>query len=415
MTAFWTMNPMTRNICIYFSDTGGGHRSAADAVEAGIRELLARCPDASDVNIIKETIAEKSHPVNRKFVELYNYLLRHHQPLMKYYYWFIHLIRPDSALNLRLSGPYLFQLLEKQAPSVVVSVHPMLNHCLAKVMEVNGMAASVPLVTVVTDPNADLWRAWACNDVTWFAAPNDVVKEKLTGWGVDPDKIEITGMAVNPSFLKPSKTNRQEFISHLGLSPDVLTVCINAGWAGGGNMLKIYKALSKVKRQLQVIFLCGHNNKLYEQAMAAAAESEVATAVLPFHDSMPDLMASVDMMITKGGGLTTFEAIGRRLPIAFDMITDPMPQERGTIDMMIAQGLAKGIREPHDVISVIEEFKVPADRSEVALPKEHNYDLTDTAVYRIAEQILNLCGVTVPEPEVVELHEQQEPIYVKVS
>jgi hypothetical protein len=70
MTAFWTMNPMTRNICIYFSDTGGGHRSAADAVEAGIRELLARCPDASDVNIIKETIAEKSHPVNRKFVEL---------------------------------------------------------------------------------------------------------------------------------------------------------------------------------------------------------------------------------------------------------------------------------------------------------------------------------------------------------
>jgi processive 1,2-diacylglycerol beta-glucosyltransferase len=406
---------MAKNICIYFSDTGGGHRSAADALEAGLLELLARCDQPQDVKIIKDPVAERSHPINRRFVEFYNYLLRHHQPLMKYYYWFLHLVRPESGINLKLTQDYLCKTLERQAPSVVVSVHPMINHCVAKAMQISGIAGSVKLASVITDPNADLWRAWACNDCDYFAAPNDVVKDRLIGWGVDADKIEITGMAINPAFIRAASTSRQEFLTHLGLSPDILTVCINAGWAGGGNMLKVYESLSKVKRPMQVIFLCGHNNKLYEKAMAAAAESDISTAVLPFHDSMFDLMNCVDLMITKAGGLTTFEALARRLPLAFDLLSEPMPQERGTVEMMLAQDLAYGIHRPDDIIDVVEKFTPAANRAEVTLPSKHNYDLTDTAVYTIAKRVLEMAGITVPEPEIIELPSEQEPLYVKVS
>src|SRR5438309_2174254 len=63
------LKPMHQNVCIYFSDTGGGHRSAADAIEASLRKLLAQSFHMTDVLIIKDTVAEKSHVINRFFVE----------------------------------------------------------------------------------------------------------------------------------------------------------------------------------------------------------------------------------------------------------------------------------------------------------------------------------------------------------
>ena len=69
-------------------------------------------------------------------------------------------------------------------------------------------------------------------------------------------------------------------------------------------------------------------------------------------------MNAVDLMVTKAGGLTTFEAIARRLPMAIDIITEPMPQEAGTIKILLEASkkthLAHVIRRPEDIIKIIE-------------------------------------------------------------
>jgi UDP-N-acetylglucosamine:LPS N-acetylglucosamine transferase len=392
---------MTQNICLYFSDTGGGHRSATEAIEAGIRRVIDTSLENPDISIIKESLVEKSHPLNRFFVELYNYLLRHHQPLMKYYYWFLHAVRPNER------GPaykktlrHVQNLFEQHQPTVVVSVHPMTNHVLADGLRQAGIASDTKLISVITDPNANLWRAWACPQADYILAPNHIVKDRLVGWGVDEKRIIITGMPVHPCFIEPPTMSRQAFLSHLGLGSDLLTICINAGWAGGGNMLKIYQALASVTRQLQVIFLCGHNTELYEQAMAAAAESDVPTAVLPFHDSLSDLMNSVDLMVTKAGGLTTYEGIARRLPMAFDSITEPMPQEKGTVEMLVSEGMASAIKDPQDIVGIVEHLG-PPDKRAVHLPEAYSFNLTDTAVYDISKLILTNCNPTIhltPKP-----------------
>lgn len=393
---------MQQNVCIYFSDTGGGHRSAADAIEAAMLEALRKADESANVTIIKDTVAEKSHPLNRFFVEMYNYLLRHQQPLMKYYYWLLHVLRPESGLNLALTQKYFANLFTSNTPNVVVSVHPMTSHCTAHGLKITGLKKSVKLIVVVTDPNADLWRAWACPDADLIIAPNDIVKNKLIEWGIEPDKVEVLGMPVHPDFIAAPTISREDFLSHLGLAPQTLTVCINAGWAGGGNMLKIYRALSAVKRPIQCVVLCGHNSALYENAMAAAAESEIPTAVLPFHDRMSDLMASVDLMVTKGGGLTTFQAIARRLPIIFDGLTEPMPQERGTVEMLTSQNIARTINVPQEIVDIIESFEHCPDRSNVKLPDAYNLPLTDSAPRNIAERVLAACAPPVilqPEPK----------------
>jgi processive 1,2-diacylglycerol beta-glucosyltransferase len=381
---------MSNKVCLFFSDTGGGHRSATDALDTALRRLVDESGNKPDVTIIKDNVAEKSHPINRFFAELYNYLLRHHQPLMKYYYWVLHAIRAEQGPNLILTADYFESLLLQHQPSVVVSLHPMLQYVLARAIK--RLALKCKLVVVVTDPNADLWRAWACPGSDLTIVPNELTRRKLLEYGLPEEKSAVLGMPIHPDFLRPPSMTRSKFLSHLGLSADTLTICINAGWAGGGNMLKVYEALSQLDRPLQAIVLCGHNQSLYEQATAAAAASNVPTAVLPFHDCMSDLMASVDLMVTKAGGLTTYQAIARRLPLVYDVITEPMPQERGTIDMLVEQKLAYPVYEPHDIIKIVEGFQPDPNREQSRLPSAYEFDLTDGCIFEIAKKVYENCS-----------------------
>jgi len=387
-------------IAFFFSDTGGGHRSATEAIEAGIREIAAHDVLGHEFEIVAENIVEHSHPLNRKFVDFYNYLLRHNQQAMQWYYWFINAFKPnDSEFGYKLCGQYVEKVLIAAEPDVVVSVHPMTNQFIARALQETKLNRTSKLVTVVTDPNGDFWRGWACPSADLTIVPNELGRQQLIAWGVPAERIRALGMAINPDFLKPPSMGREEFRHHLGLHRDRLTVCINAGWAGGGNMMEIYRELAHVKRQIQVIFLCGHNRTLYEKAKREARKSDIPTAVLPFHDKISDLMSAVDLMVTKSGGLTTFEAVAKRLPMALDMLTKPMPQELGTAKILIDNGLAQAVQQKQDIIKIVEELVPVEDRTQVKLPSNLCLDRAG-AVYDIARAIMSYCDpLYQPNPE----------------
>lgn len=387
-------------IALCFSDTGGGHRSAVEAIEAGIREVAANDPRGHEFEIVCENIVEHSHPLNRRFVDLYNFLLRHNQAAMRFYYWFINVFKPnDSEFGYKLCAPYVEKFLIDTEPDVVVSVHPMTNQFIARGLAETKLSATTKLVTVVTDPNGDFWKGWACPEADLSIVPNQLGREQLIAWGVPASKIRALGMAVNPDFLKPPSTSKEEFRHHLGLHRDRLTICINAGWAGGGNMMAMYKQLNQIERPIQVIFLCGHNRTLYEKAKREARKSDIPTAVLPFHDKISDLMSAVDLMVTKPGGLTTFESIAKRVPMALDMLTVPMPQELGTAKILIDNGLAQGVERPEDIVRIVESLVPPLDRSQIRLPSNLCLDRTG-AVYDISRAIMSYCDpMYQPNPE----------------
>ncbi|HEY9775542.1 MAG TPA: glycosyltransferase [Planktothrix sp.] len=379
-------------IGLIFSDTGGGHRSAVDAVDAALRELITCEPRNHTFELTSDNVVEKTHPVNQAFVDFYNSLLRNNnQRWMKYYYNFIEVIRPnDSEIGYKLSAPYIKKWLTEVNPDVLVSVHPMCNQYFVRALKELGMLGKTKFVTIVTDPNGEFWRGWACPDANVTCVPNELGKKQLIEWGVRAERIFVSGMPVNPDFTKAPSVSKAEFRNHLGLHADRLTVCINGGWAGGGNMLSIYRELGRVRRQVQAIFLCGHNRSFYEQAKKEAKHSPIPTAVLPFHDRMSDLMAAVDLMVTKAGGLTTFEAIARRLPMAIDMVTKPMPQEAGTVKIICEQGLGFGIQKPSDIIQIVETLEPVPNREAVVLPTAYSLDQVN-AVHNIARSVLGLC------------------------
>lgn len=383
---------MSNKILLCVSRTGGGHVSAAEAIQSAVAELVKSLHFCgTPYEFVVADVVEESSGLHRQFVRFYNYLLRHKPEWMQYYYRAIEYFKPDNSwFGYWLASSYLRKLLRQVDPVLVLSVHPMANHYLARAMKSAKLAKRPKLMIVVTDPNAELWKGWASLDAYITVAPNQLVQKRLVELGVNPDKIAVIGMPVHPIYLKPPLVARQQFLKELGLEPERLTICLTAGLAGGSKVVEIYKALTNVRRNIQVLAICGSNEELFGELQALAGEISLPTAIVRRLDSMSDAMAACDLLITKAGGLTTFEAVARRLPMALDMTSDLMPQESGTARLLIEAGLGQAIYNPYDIVPIVAALKRVEDRQSTILPAVHHLDCTH-AVYQIARLVLANC------------------------
>ncbi|MBK9205296.1 MAG: hypothetical protein IPL73_23290 [Candidatus Obscuribacter sp.] len=382
---------MSNKILICVSNTGGGHHSAANALKAAIEELTAKQHAANPYQVVIADVIEHTNPIHTFFVFLYNFLLRHKQSWMKYYIALIEQFKPDnSSIGYWLASGAVKRLLVKTDPALVVSVHPMTNHYLARAMQAVNLTHKPDLMVVVVDPNANLWTGWACKGAALTVAPNILAQERLEQLGVDVNKIVTIGMPVDPRFLHAPTQSRESLLTELGVSPDLLTICLSAGWAGGGSIAKIYQALGDVRKAIQVLVVCGKNEELFEEIQLLSTQMPFATKVLPELPSLSDAMSACDLLVTKAGGLTTFEAVARRLPMAIDQLTEPMPQEAGTAQMLIETNLARPINHPYDIVAIVETLEHQVNRESLPLPTKYNLNRTE-AVYEIAEIILSMC------------------------
>src|SRR2546427_13224760 len=116
------MNLNAPKILIISSDTGGGHRSAAAAIVAGIQSVV----EGDSYAIRVGRAVEESHRITAKLVALSNWMLRNTQHWMKYLYWAMNRFRPESRefFHSRCIG-YVRDLFERRGPHLAVNVHPL--------------------------------------------------------------------------------------------------------------------------------------------------------------------------------------------------------------------------------------------------------------------------------------------------
>lgn len=341
-----------KRILILTSDTGGGHTSAARAIEAGLGLFVEKLPLL--IHISK--VIEESSFLARQSVTLYNFLLRYYQSYVKHYHWLINKVGPDKSFY-RFSRKYLEQLLDRCCPNMIVSVHPMVQHSIVRILQELNLLDRVPLVTVVTDPCGNSWKGWASEHVSLYLVAHEQARQELISYGVNPEKIRICGMPIHPKFQQAMETvSPEEVRTELGLIPDKFTVFINAGWVGGGNIPKIFARLAASNVDAQGIFLAGRNKKLEEEANRIAAASRFPVKVIGYSEKMERLMRAADVMVSKLGGLTTFEALACRLPIVMDHITPPMPQEAGTGDLIENSNAGIRIYNIEDIVPIVRKL-----------------------------------------------------------
>lgn len=350
-----------KRILILSSNTGGGHRSAALALEDS---LLRQSGGGLWVTISQ--VMEEANGLTNACAGFYNYLLRNHQHYMKYYYAAIEHLKPyQNNLLFESCSKYGAHLFSKFGPNVLVSVHPMMQHFMAYMLRKLKLVDKIPLITVVTDPYKDFWRGWACDDVQQYFVASPEAKTQLESFGVESSRIEVTGMPVHNKFQPcPSLDHKHQLKQSLGLSQDRFTVLVNAGWVGGGNIPLFYETLiQQAPKAMQFIFIAGHNQDLLKQTESfIPAEEAHRFKVMGFTDHMETYMQASDVILSKLGGLTTFEAMACHLPILADCLTPPMPQEMATAEYIDTHGAGVLIQSPDQLLQTLDQLVSFPDR-----------------------------------------------------
>jgi UDP-N-acetylglucosamine:LPS N-acetylglucosamine transferase len=392
----------TKKFLIITSDTGGGHASAASAIADGLKWFST---PGCLVNIVRAI--EESHYLAEKLADFYNYLLRNHQHLMKYYYWAIDRFRPNESHFLyRLTSRYLRGLFDKYCPQVIVSVHPMTQHFFAQAMRDFGLLGRVPLVTVVTDPCYGFWRGWACEDVSLYLVATGEARQQLIDYGVPEEKIKICGIPIHPKFEYQSEDQKAAAREELGLDPEKFTMFINAGWIGGGNIPRIYEQMVSQGDSLkntQAIFLAGRNEELRRKISALARRAAFPTQVHGYSNKVEKLMSAADVMVSKLGGLTTFEALASRLPIIADTTTPPMPQESQTAHLLSRHKAGLLLHRATDIVPILWDLiHNPAEHAAMRLAATRIAvpDATKRIVHELMRKVEDRVAIAQVETEI---------------
>ena len=196
-------------------------------------------------------------------------------------------------------------------------------------------------------------------------------------------------MPVHPKFDFPGEQAAQSARAALGLDADKFTVFVNAGWEGGGNIPQIFRELVRGELDVQAIFLAGKNEELRNEAELLASEAKFPVKVIGYSNEVENLMRAANVMISKLGGLTTFEALNCRVPIIADAITDPMPQEAGTAEMVVKRGAAVMLRSPNDIVPTVRRM-IDDSRHYASLRAATITLAIPNATKRIVEEIVSL-------------------------
>src|ERR1700680_3763327 len=189
-----TSNGKQRSILFLFSDTGGGHRTAAESIAAALQRVERTEPIRTEM--VDAFAACGLFPL-REGIKSYGALLNV-QPSP--YPALFHLSngRTRARIMTELGKPFIRgnfrQLIERLDPSLVVSVHPLLNELARET--INAIGSPAPLVTVITAlvPTPPAGTADASAD-QYVVASAEAVRV-CTSRGIAPERVHNLGLPI---------------------------------------------------------------------------------------------------------------------------------------------------------------------------------------------------------------------------
>jgi 1,2-diacylglycerol 3-beta-galactosyltransferase len=334
---------MTKRVLLLISDTGGGHRSAANAITAALDELPG--PIVYE-HRIDDVAAHCTFPLSQLGMA-YSAALRFAPPLYGALY---HATNGKKRFRsvIRFCEPLyrerLKDLFVSYQPDIIVSVHPLLNHAALRARADAGL--TVPLITVVTDLGR-VHEGWLTPEVDAIVVPAQEVYDRAREKGIPAERIRLLGHPVHPKFEDVTAT-KMELRTKLGLPADKTIALLMAGGEGGGKLLPTTMALAKSKLPLHMVVVTGRNAALRTKLEELAPSLPTPMTILGYSNDVPSLMRAADLLVTKAGPGTLAEASIAEVPV---VVYDFVPgQERGNLDYVRTNGIGVVALTTSDVV-----------------------------------------------------------------
>ena len=313
-----------KKIDFVFFDAGGGHRSAANALK-DVVEQQQRPWDIRLRNLqeILDALDIFRQVTGLRLEDIYNTLLQKgwtygSLPMLRGMHGVIRMYHRSQVRMLR-------EFWARDVPDLVVSLVPNFNR--AMFQGLRAVTSATPFVTVLTDLADYPPHFWIERQDQFFICGTERAVEQARAFGHPAERIFLTsGMILRPSFYEPIALDRAQERHRLGLKPDLPTGLVLFGGEGSKVMLEIARRVSALGLPLQLIFICGRNEKL--RARLAEMECSFPKFVEGFTKEIPHYMTLCDFFIGKAGPGSISEALAMKLPVIVERNAWTMVQER---------------------------------------------------------------------------------------
>jgi 1,2-diacylglycerol 3-beta-galactosyltransferase len=376
---------LSARIDFVFFDAGGGHRAAATALQS-ITERQQRPWQVRLVNLqeLLDAIDIFRRLTGIRIQDCYNALLRRGwtlggDQLLKVLHAAIRLYHPEQVRLLR-------EFWAGSPPEMVVSLIPNFNRALFEALQAVRPAA--PMVTILTDLADYPPHFWIERQPQWVICGSDRAVEQARQIGVPPAQVRrVSGMILRPQFHEPVATDRAAARRRLNLDPETPTGVVLFGGHGSGVMLDIVRRLQRLDRPLQLICICGRNEKL--AARLRQVKSRFPVHVEGFTTEIPYFMACADFFIGKPGPGSISEAVAMNLPVIVERNAWTLPQERFNADWVREHELGIVVSSRKEIGGAVERLLQPG-------VLEHHRQaaarLENRAVFEIPEILAEILG-----------------------
>ena len=365
-------------ILFLFSDTGGGHRSAAEAIIEALQLEYAGQVSTEMVDVFKQYAprpinrAPKFYPMMVRVPELWG--LGYHLSNGR---------RRVGFINASL-WPYVRRsmrnLIAQHPSDLIVSVHPLVNEPLIRAMR----QRKAPYITVVTDL-VTAHAFWYNRKTDLTIVPTEEARQLALGYGLKTEKVKLIGLPVAERCCQPS-IDRLELRNQLGWNEHLPVVLLVGGGDGMGPIESTARAIAESHLPVSMIIVTGRNEKLRERL--EMYDWEVPTLVYGFVRQMPAFMQAANILVTKAGPGTICEALNAGLPMA---LYSRLPgQEDGNIDYVCKNGAGVWAPRPESIVSAIQNWVENPQQLAQAVEACHRM-ARPQAARQIAKTLVDIC------------------------
>jgi len=322
------------HILFLFSDTGGGHRAAMDAIIEG---LQLEFDDRVTIEMV-DFLKDYAPPPYNQLPRIYPDLVK--VPELWGAGFKISDGRPQARMITSTFWPLVRRaaqrLVEEHPADLLVSVHPVANSFALKALGKNRP----PFVTVVTDM-VSTHALWFDKRADLILVPTRMALESALQNHMAPERVRVAGQPISlrHCMVDCDKTSVRD---KNGWPTDKFTVLLVGGGEGMGPLGETARVLDESGLDINLVIVTGRNAKLKAELEKLTWQNP--TFIYGFVHDMPDFMQASDVIVTKAGPGTIAEALVAGLPI---ILYAKLPgQEDGNVTYVENSGVGVWAADP---------------------------------------------------------------------
>jgi 1,2-diacylglycerol 3-beta-galactosyltransferase len=228
---------------------------------------------------------------------------------------------------------------------LVLSVIPHFNREIAESLQPQNArmrdgetsGTRTPFVTLITDLADYPPHFWIERESQYIIAGTERARQQALAIGLPPNHIfRTSGMILKPKFYEKTAVDRVAERKTLGLDPDCPTGIVLFGGHGSQVMVDITRKLNEAASGVQLILVCGHNEKLAVELKSL--KTAKPTLIVGFAKNVEYYMALADFFIGKPGPGSISEALQFHLPVIVECNSKTLPQERYNAEWVTENG-----------------------------------------------------------------------------